>query len=148
MRRRIINDRPITRARFESKRAQSQTLLADLVDEEGCETRLVSTVEQFDTVLRGEDSIAIAVLDTEGYTANLWKRCDYLNERDIRPSFSLPKPRLTSAEKPSVAAFVPSSEPVETADLRATIRGMVRRVGKARSTIDAAMDEGKTVPVH
>ncbi|MGA9402743.1 response regulator, partial [Haladaptatus sp.] len=66
-----------------SKNERNQSLLTDLVNEEGCETRPVSTVEEFDNVLRGEDSITIAVLDTEGYTADLWKRCGYLNERDI-----------------------------------------------------------------
>ena len=109
-----------------SRNERNLTLLADLVDEEGCETRLVSTVEQFDTVLRGEDSIAIAVLDTEGYTANLWKRCDYLNERDI-PTVVLTPETPPHVRREAISRGVRSilEKPVETADLRATIRGML-----------------------
>ncbi|MCO8246276.1 MULTISPECIES: response regulator [unclassified Haladaptatus] len=109
-----------------SKNERNQSLLTDLVNEEGCETRPVSTVEEFDNVLRGEDSITIAVLDTEGYTADLWKRCDYLNERDI-PTVVLTPETPPHVRREAISRGVRSilEKPVDTADLRATIRGML-----------------------
>ena len=109
-----------------SKNERNQSLLTDLVNEEGCETRPVSTVEEFDNVLRGEDSITIAVLDTEGYTADLWKRCGYLNERDIPTVVLTPEtPPHVRREAISRGVRTILEKPVDTADLRATIRGML-----------------------
>lgn len=109
-----------------SKNERNQSLLTDLVNEEGCETRPVSTVEEFDSVLRGEDSITIAVLDTEGYTVDLWKRCSYLNERDI-PTVVLTPETPPHVRREAISRGVRSilEKPVDTADLRATIRGML-----------------------
>lgn len=102
------------------------SLLADLVSEEGCETKSVTLVEEFDAVLRDEASIAIAVLDTEGYTADLWKRCEYLHEREI-PIVILTPETPPHLRREAISRGVRSilEKPVDTADLRATIRGML-----------------------
>ncbi|EFW90708.1 response regulator receiver protein [Haladaptatus paucihalophilus DX253] len=109
-----------------SKNERNLSLLADLVSEEGCEATTVTSVAEFDTVLRDEASIAVAVLDTEGYTADLWKRCDDLHERGVPMVVLTPEtsPRL---RREAISRGVRSilEKPVDTADLRATIRGML-----------------------
>jgi CheY-like chemotaxis protein len=109
------------------KNERNLSLLADLVSEEGCETKPVTSVEEFDTVLRGDVSIAIAVLDTEGYTADLWKRCEYLHNRGI-PVVVLTPETPPHLRREAISRGVRSilEKPVDTADLRATIRGMLR----------------------
>lgn len=109
-----------------SRNERNLKLLADLVDEEGCVANIVSEIEQFDTVLRGDDSIAIAVLDTEGYTVDLWKRCEYLHERGI-PTVVLTPGTPPHVRREAISRGVRSilEKPVDTADLRATIRGML-----------------------
>jgi CheY-like chemotaxis protein len=107
-----------------SRNERNLSLLADLVSEEGCETKSVTSVEEFDAVLRDEASIAIAVLDTEGYTVDLWKRCEYLHEREI-PIVILTPETPPHLRREAISRGVRSilEKPVDTADLRATIRG-------------------------
>ncbi|WP_423746195.1 response regulator (plasmid) [Haladaptatus sp. SPP-AMP-3] len=109
-----------------SKNERNLSLLADLVSEEGCEATPVTSVEEFDSVLRDGASIAVAVLDTEGYTADLWKRCDDLNERGV-PMVVLTPETPPHLRREAISRGVRSilEKPVDTADLRATIRGML-----------------------
>ncbi|WP_458186697.1 response regulator [Haladaptatus sp. NG-WS-4] len=109
-----------------SKNQRNLQLLADLVREEGCETYVASTVEEFDGVLRRRDDVAIAVLDTEGFTEDLWKRCEYLQTRDVSTvvlTGSTPAHLRREAVSRGVRSIL--EKPVERADLRATIRGML-----------------------
>ncbi|WP_049972229.1 DNA-binding transcriptional response regulator [Haladaptatus cibarius] len=109
-----------------SKNEKNLELLADLVDQEGCTARITTTVGEFDAVLRGDERIEIAVLDTEGFTADLWKRCGYLHEQDI-PSVVLTPSTPAHVRREAISRGVRSilEKPVDTADLRATIRGML-----------------------
>ncbi len=111
-----------------SKNEQNLELLANLVTEEGCEAHLSTTTEQFDTVLRSDDDIEIAVLDTEGFSADLWKRCEFLHEEDI-PTIVLTSSTPAHVRREAISRGVRSilEKPVDTAALRATIRGMLHQ---------------------
>ncbi|WP_266080072.1 DNA-binding transcriptional response regulator [Haladaptatus caseinilyticus] len=111
-----------------SKNEQNLELLADLVDEEGCEAHLATTVQQFDTFLRRDDTVKIAVLDTEGFSADLWKRCEYLNENNVSTVVLTPStPAHVRREAISRGVRSILEKPVDSADLRATIRGMIQQ---------------------
>ncbi|WP_227357068.1 response regulator [Haladaptatus salinisoli] len=109
------------------KNERNLQLLAELVDEEGCETYVASTVDEFDAVLRRRDDVAIAVLDAEGFSETLWKRFESLDTRDVSTvvlTAATPARLRREAISRGVRAIL--EKPVERADLRATIRGMLR----------------------
>ncbi|WP_435157295.1 response regulator [Haladaptatus sp. DFWS20] len=111
-----------------SKNERNLELLADLVDEEGCEAHIATTVKEFDSVLRADEATEIAVLDTEGFSVDLWKRCEYLHESGV-PTVVLTPSTPAHVRREAISRGVRAilEKPVDTADLRATIRGMLQQ---------------------
>ncbi|GAA0259206.1 response regulator [Haladaptatus pallidirubidus] len=111
-----------------SKNEQNLELLSNLVDQEGCTARLTTTVEEFDAALCEDESIEIAILDMEGFSADLWKRCGYLHEQGAQSVVFTPStPAHVRREAISRGVRSILEKPVDTVDLRATIRGMLMR---------------------
>jgi DNA-binding response OmpR family regulator len=101
-------------------------LLADLVEAVGCDVQTTRTVEEFDAVLASHDP-TISVLDTEGLSANVWKRCDYLREQGVSVvilTASTPAHLRREAISRGVQSIL--EKPVDRADLQATVRGLLQ----------------------
>jgi CheY-like chemotaxis protein len=101
-------------------------LLAGLVEDVGCEARATPTVDAFDAALREFDP-ALAVLDTEGLTGNVWKRCNYLQTKDV-PVVILTASTPPHLRQEAISRGVQSilEKPVDKADLQATVRGLLQ----------------------
>lgn len=60
-------------------------LLVQFLGKEGFHLRTASSLEEFDQMLTGADSIGLALVDIAGFDRSIWERCERL--RDARVPF-------------------------------------------------------------
>jgi len=70
-------------------------LLAEFLAKEGYETFTASSLEEFDRVLAGVDSVGVALVDIAGFDQRIWQRCEQLRSKQ-RP-FLVISPRQSAA---------------------------------------------------
>jgi CheY-like chemotaxis protein len=111
------------------KRERNLELLADLLKNGGYDVEIATSMDEFDELLQHRDDVALAVLDVDGFTENIWKRCEQLNDRDI-PMLVLAAqiPPAMRQKAVSRGAQTILEKPVDKADLQATIRGLMEYI--------------------
>ncbi len=111
------------------KRERNLELLADLLKNGGYDVEIATSMDQFDELLQQRDDVALAVLDVDGFTEDIWKRCEQLNDRDI-PMLVLAAqiPPAMRQKAVSRGAQTILEKPVDKADLQATIRGLMEYI--------------------
>jgi CheY-like chemotaxis protein len=111
------------------KRERNLELLADLLKNGGYDVEIATSMDQFDELLQQRDDVALAVLDVDGFTEDIWKRCEQLNDRDI-PMLVLAAqiPPAMRQKAISRGAQTILEKPVDKADLQATIRGLMEYI--------------------
>lgn len=111
------------------KRERNLELLADLLKNGGYDVEIATSMGEFDELLKQRDDVALAVLDVDGFTEDIWKRCEQLNDRDI-PMLVLAAqiPPAMRQKAVSRGAQTILEKPVDKADLQATIRGLMEYI--------------------
>ncbi len=111
------------------KRERNLELLAGLLERGGYTVEIATSMEEFDEHLEDLFKVALAVLDVDGFTEDIWKRCEQLNERDI-PMLVLAAqiPPAMRQKAVSRGAQTILEKPVDKADLQATIRGLMEYI--------------------
>lgn len=111
------------------KRERNLELLADLLKNGGYDVEIATSMGEFDELLEQRDDVALAVLDVDGFTEDIWKRCEQLNARDI-PMLVLAGqiPPAMRQKAVSRGAQTILEKPVDKADLQATIRGLMEYI--------------------
>ena len=111
------------------KRERNLELLADLLKNGGYDVKIATSMGEFDELLKQRDDVALAVLDVDGFTEDIWKRCEQLNDRDI-PMLVLAAqiPPAMRQKAVSRGAQTILEKPVDKADLQATIRGLMEYI--------------------
>ncbi|MFH5797219.1 two-component system response regulator [Haladaptatus sp. CMAA 1911] len=111
------------------KRERNLELLADLLKNGGYDVEIATSMDEFDELLQQRDDVALAVLDVDGFTEDIWKRCEQLNDRDI-PMLVLAAqiPPAMRQKAVSRGAQTILEKPVDKADLQATIRGLMEYI--------------------
>ncbi|MCO8246272.1 MULTISPECIES: response regulator [unclassified Haladaptatus] len=111
------------------KRERNLELLADLLKNGGYDVEIATSMGEFDELLEQRDDVALAVLDVDGFTEDIWKRCEQLNARDI-PMLVLAAqiPPAMRQKAVSRGAQTILEKPVDKADLQATIRGLMEYI--------------------
>jgi len=111
------------------KRERNLELLADLLKNGGYDVEIATSMDQFDELLQQRDDVSLTVLDVDGFTEDIWKRCEQLNDRDI-PMLVLAAqiPPAMRQKAVSRGAQTILEKPVDKADLQATIRGLMEYI--------------------
>ncbi|WP_266080064.1 response regulator [Haladaptatus caseinilyticus] len=111
------------------KRERNLELLAGLLENGGYDVEIATNMGEFDELLQHRDDVALAVLDVDGFTEDIWKRCEQLNNRDI-PMLVLAAqiPPAMRQKAVSRGAQTILEKPVDKADLQATIRGLMEYI--------------------
>ncbi|WP_458186684.1 response regulator [Haladaptatus sp. NG-WS-4] len=111
------------------KKERNLELLAGLLQEGGYDVEIATSMGEFDTLLGRRDDVALAVLDVDGFTEDIWKRCEQLNDRDISIlvlAAEIPPPMRQKAVSRGAQTLL--EKPVDKADLQATIRGLMEYI--------------------
>ena len=58
-------------------------LLTQQLDREGYETLSAASLEEFDTVIRGNKKIVLCLLDVSGFDQRIWERCEQLRKDKV-----------------------------------------------------------------
>lgn len=111
------------------KRERNLELLAQLLQNGGYNVEIATSMEEFDDLLECRNDVTLAVLDVDGFTENIWMRCEQLNDRDI-PILVLAAqiPPAMRQKAVSRGAQTLLEKPVDKADLQATIRGLMEYI--------------------
>lgn len=111
------------------KRERNLELLADLLKNGGYAVEIATSMDQFDELLQQRDDVALSVLDVDGFTEDIWRRCEQLNDRDI-PMLVLAAqiPPAMRQMAVSLGAQTILEKPVDKANLQATIRGLMEYI--------------------
>jgi DNA-binding response OmpR family regulator len=88
-----MNARPVILAVDHNHR--NLELLSQFLGREGYQTRTAATLEEFDQVLAGANSIGLALVDIVGFDRTIWERCEALRHHKI--PFLVLSPRQSSA---------------------------------------------------
>jgi DNA-binding response OmpR family regulator len=90
---------------------------------------IATSIAEFDRLLDRRNDVTIAVLDVDGFTEDIWKWCNQLNDRDISMLV------LAAEIPPQIRQMAVSrgaqtllENPVDKADLQATIRGLMEYI--------------------
>lgn len=70
-------------------------LLAEFLGKEGFATSTATSLEEFDRVLAGEDTVGVALVDITGFDPGIWEHCEQLRSKQ-RP-FLVISPRQSAA---------------------------------------------------
>lgn len=104
-------------------------LLAQMLRNNGYEVEIATSMDEFDDLIELRDDIAVAILDVDGFTENIWKRCEQLHNRGVSMlilAASIPPRMREEAHSRGVHTLL--EKPVDKADLQATIRGLLRYI--------------------
>ncbi|WP_227357075.1 response regulator [Haladaptatus salinisoli] len=111
------------------KQERNLELLADLLKDGGYDVEIATSITEFDRLLERRDDVTIAVLDVDGFTEDIWKRCKQLNDRDISMLVLAAQISPHMRQKAiSRGAQTLLEKPIEKADLQATIRGLMEYI--------------------
>ncbi|MFC4549666.1 MULTISPECIES: response regulator [Halorussus] len=107
-------------------------LLAQMLREREYAVEIATSMPEFDGLVETRDDIALAILDVDGFTEDVWKRCEQLHDRGIPMlvlAASIPPAMREEALSRGVHTLL--EKPVDKADLQATIRGLLRYIRRA-----------------
>ncbi|WP_158059205.1 response regulator [Halorussus halophilus] len=112
-------------------------LLAQMLRNNGYEVEIATSMEEFDGLIEARDDIAVAILDVDGFTEDIWKRCEQLHDRGVSMlilAASIPPKMREEAHSRGVHTLL--EKPVDKADLQATIRGLLRYIQREKEQED------------
>lgn len=118
-------------------------LLAQLLRSE-YEVEIARSMGEFDDLIDNREDISLAILDVDGFTEDIWKRCRQLHERStpmLVLAASIPPAMREAALSHGVHTLL--EKPVDKADLKASIRGLVKYIDGPRSS---RFDQGSGPP--
>ena len=108
-------------------------LLADMLRNNGYKVKIATSMGDFDNLIERRDDIAVAILDVDGFTEDIWMRCTQLHDRGVSMlilAASIPPTMREEAHSRGVHTLL--EKPVDKADLQATIRGLLRYIQRER----------------
>ncbi|SFL10968.1 Response regulator receiver domain-containing protein [Halogranum rubrum] len=109
-----------------ASRSRNLELMRGLLDEAGYRVLTADDVEEFDALLQEADGVSLAVLDIDGFTAEIWARCERLQSLGV-PILVLAK-RLPSGVRQkalSIGARQLLEKPVRKGELRQSVQTLV-----------------------
>ncbi|WP_227376843.1 response regulator [Haladaptatus halobius] len=111
------------------KRERNLELLANLFRSGDYDVEISTSIAEFDRLLDRRNDVTIAVLDVDGFTEDIWKWCNQLNDRDISMlvlAAEIPPQMRQMAVSRGAQSLL--ENPVDKADLQATIRGLMEYI--------------------
>lgn len=110
-----------------SKRERNVELLAELLERLGYRVPVATNMTEFDELIEKREDVALVVLDIDGFSKSVLDRCTELQDRGV------PALVLTSNDTPAVREEAVSKgarsileKPVEKAEIKATIEGVIK----------------------
>jgi DNA-binding response OmpR family regulator len=109
-----------------ASRSRNLELMTALLNEAGYRVLTADDVDEFDELLQEADGVALTVLDIDGFTTEIWERCDRLQSLGV-PILVLAR-RLPSEVRQkalSMGARQLLEKPVRKAELRESVQALV-----------------------
>ncbi|MFC4551461.1 MULTISPECIES: response regulator [Halorussus] len=119
------------------RRRRNLQLLSDLLADE-YRVEIVRGMAEFDRLVERRDDVSLAILDVDGFTEDVWRRCEQLYDRDVPMlvlAASIPPAMREVAMSNGVHTLL--EKPVEKADLRASVRGLVKYIDGSPTDLEA-----------
>ena len=109
-----------------ASRGRNLELMKELLDEAGYRVLTADDIEEFDELLQEADGVSLTVLDIDGFTREIWDRCEELQSLDV-PILVLAR-RLPSEVRQkalSLGARQLLEKPVRKGELRQSVQSLV-----------------------
>lgn len=109
-----------------ASRSRNLELMKELLDEAGYRVLTADDIEEFDELLQEADGVSLTVLDIDGFTREIWDRCEKLQSLDV-PILVLAR-RLPSEVRQkalSLGARQLLEKPVRKGELRQSVQSLV-----------------------
>ncbi|SEO98240.1 Response regulator receiver domain-containing protein [Halogranum amylolyticum] len=109
-----------------ASRSRNLELMTKLLDEAGYRVLTADDIDEFDELLQEADGVSLTVLDIDGFTGEIWDRCERLQSLDV-PILVLAK-RLSSEVRQkalSLGARQLLEKPVRKGELRQSVQSLV-----------------------
>lgn len=123
-------ERPMTEANAlilaVASRSRNLELLKQMLAEAGYRVLTADTITEFDELLQRVDGVSLTVLDIDGFTVDIWERCERLQSLDV-PILVLAKrlPSKVRQKAVSLGARQVLEKPIRKAELRQSVQSLV-----------------------